>query len=80
MLPDKSHYTTDYLLVYMKRTKQVNIRFRKEIGEKLDRYCEKRGETKSSMIRRLVLTELAKHSFIKDKQIKKALMEGYKDG
>ncbi|MFW6173214.1 MAG: ribbon-helix-helix protein, CopG family [Elusimicrobiota bacterium] len=63
----------------MKRDRQINIRFREEIAEKLDNYCDERGENKSTLIRRLVLKELAEHSYINKKQ-RRSLWRSDTDG
>lgn len=51
--------------------KQLNIKVEEEVLSTLDEFCEKRGENKSTLIRRLIYQELARHSYLEDR--KKAL-------
>lgn len=52
-------------------SKQLNLKISNETLEKFEKYCGKRKESKSAVIRRLILIELAKNSFL-DKDTEKA--------
>lgn len=55
-----------------KELERLGAKFKKENADKFRNFCNNRGENISSVLRRLVLTELAKHSFL-SKEEKKAL-------
>ncbi len=51
--------------------KQLNIKISSEVLRTLDEFCEKRGENRSTLIRRLIYQKLAEHSYLEGR--KKAL-------
>lgn len=57
-------------------TVKLGAKFENDIAEKYREFCDARGQNISSVLRRLVLEELASHSYVDQKQ-KKAL--GVKD-
>jgi len=54
----------------MSDTERLGAKFDKEIAEKFRNFCDARGENLSSVLRRLVLTALAEHSYLDEKQKK----------
>lgn len=53
----------------------ISVRFDQRINKIIREFADSRGETLSTVIRRLVLRELAEHSYLSDKE-KKALGTG----
>lgn len=56
----------------MKHNTKLGFKVDKKTAQKFKAFCDARGQNLSSVLRKLVLTELAEHSYLNDEE-KKAL-------
>ncbi|MFP4051979.1 MAG: ribbon-helix-helix domain-containing protein [Thermoplasmata archaeon] len=56
-----------------KVSKDVHLKIPEAMVKKLDDFCAKRGENRSTLIRRLILKELARHQYLDDEMTKVVL-------
>lgn len=52
----------------MEDNQRLGARFDNTVARKFKSFCDARGENYSSVIRRLVLTELARYQYLSDEQ------------
>ncbi len=59
--------------------KQLNIKISPDVLQTLEEFCEKRGENKSTLIRRLIYQKLAEHSYLEDRKKALGVTKGEKE-
>lgn len=56
----------------------IHLNLEGKIVQKLDAFCENRGENRSTLIRRIIYRELAKYDYLGEEK-KKAVLKGWDD-
>lgn len=56
----------------------IHLNLKEKIVHKLDTFCENRGENRSTLIRRIIYRELARHDYLGEEK-KKAVLKGWDD-